>query len=181
MHLNLVHNLYPSSLSKTPAPEESPVVTKFQCHLCSKYLKMKGSLRIHMKVAHIGFQNNDQKVNICDYLKLHKISNDAAKEPGTSQGFSQPQQFHPFEMNEDQKPIIDLDNNIISMANDGSYQFANTSNIQEVKIEPVASPSNSVAKIWSCDVCAKSFTTKYFLKKHNRLHTGTQPKIEKNS
>lgn len=28
------------------------------------------------------------------------------------------------------------------------------------------------SKVWECDVCAKSFTTKYFLKKHKRLHTG---------
>lgn len=27
-------------------------------------------------------------------------------------------------------------------------------------------------KQWECDVCLKSFTTKYFLKKHKRLHTG---------
>uniref|UniRef100_A0A182M760 C2H2-type domain-containing protein n=1 Tax=Anopheles culicifacies TaxID=139723 RepID=A0A182M760_9DIPT len=27
-------------------------------------------------------------------------------------------------------------------------------------------------KQWECEVCRKSFTTKYFLKKHNRLHTG---------
>ncbi|XP_030752365.1 zinc finger protein 525 isoform X2 [Sitophilus oryzae] len=30
-------------------------------------------------------------------------------------------------------------------------------------------------KQWSCDVCAKLFTTKYFLKKHKRLHTGEMP------
>lgn len=27
-------------------------------------------------------------------------------------------------------------------------------------------------KQWECDVCLKKFTTKYFLKKHKRLHTG---------
>ncbi|XP_059620894.1 zinc finger protein 182 [Phlebotomus argentipes] len=31
------------------------------------------------------------------------------------------------------------------------------------------------AKSWECDICAKSFTTKYFLKKHKRLHTGEMP------
>uniref|UniRef100_A0A182JYY2 C2H2-type domain-containing protein n=1 Tax=Anopheles christyi TaxID=43041 RepID=A0A182JYY2_9DIPT len=31
------------------------------------------------------------------------------------------------------------------------------------------------AKQWECEVCRKSFTTKYFLKKHNRLHTGEMP------
>lgn len=27
-------------------------------------------------------------------------------------------------------------------------------------------------KQWECDICSKMFTTKYFLKKHKRLHTG---------
>ncbi|KAF2366665.1 Lipid transport protein N-terminal [Trinorchestia longiramus] len=30
-------------------------------------------------------------------------------------------------------------------------------------------------KPWECDVCKKCFTTKYFLKKHKRLHTGETP------
>ncbi|CAL4122397.1 unnamed protein product [Meganyctiphanes norvegica] len=30
-------------------------------------------------------------------------------------------------------------------------------------------------KQWECDICKKSFTTKYFLKKHKRLHTGETP------
>ena len=29
--------------------------------------------------------------------------------------------------------------------------------------------SNGAAKQWECGVCKKTFTTKYFLKKHNRL------------
>ncbi|KAJ8734910.1 hypothetical protein PYW08_014160 [Mythimna loreyi] len=30
-------------------------------------------------------------------------------------------------------------------------------------------------KQWQCEVCRKCFTTKYFLKKHKRLHTGETP------
>lgn len=30
-------------------------------------------------------------------------------------------------------------------------------------------------KQWGCDVCSKMFTTKYFLKKHKRLHSGEMP------
>lgn len=32
-------------------------------------------------------------------------------------------------------------------------------------------------KQWECDVCLKKFTTKYFLKKHKRLHTGEMPYV----
>jgi len=43
--------------------------------------------------------------------------------------------------------------------------------------QPPSSPDSGTAtpKLWECDVCTKSFTTKYFLKKHKRLHTGEMP------
>ena len=37
---------------------------------------------------------------------------------------------------------------------------------------PPLNTSSSSQKQWQCDICLKTFTTKYFLKKHNRLHTG---------
>ncbi|XP_044752898.1 zinc finger protein 239-like isoform X2 [Coccinella septempunctata] len=33
----------------------------------------------------------------------------------------------------------------------------------------------ALPKQWECDICYKMFTTKYFLKKHKRLHTGEMP------
>ncbi|KAJ8951832.1 hypothetical protein NQ318_019807 [Aromia moschata] len=36
-------------------------------------------------------------------------------------------------------------------------------------------PKGQDNKQWECDVCSKMFTTKYFLKKHKRLHTGEMP------
>ena len=35
--------------------------------------------------------------------------------------------------------------------------------------------SNSNAKKLSCDVCEKTFTTKYNLKAHERIHSGEKP------
>ncbi len=39
--------------------------------------------------------------------------------------------------------------------------------------QPVSPDPVNNSKHWECEICHKSFTTKYFLKKHNRLHTGT--------
>ena len=40
-----------------------------------------------------------------------------------------------------------------------------------------SSADNISNKCWQCLVCKKSFTTKYFLKKHRRLHTGNHFEI----
>lgn len=86
----------------------------YHCHLCSKKFKMKGSLMVHLRVAHYGFgHNNKTELDLVASLNKFK-KNEAAKN--------------------DEQP-----------------------------------------KKWSCDVCQKLFTTKYFLKKHKRLHTGEMP------
>lgn len=58
-----------------------------------------------------------------------------------------------------QQTSVSCTNATESHGTDGAYNAENKLNNVEVKA-------------WECDICAKSFTTKYFLKKHKRLHTG---------
>lgn len=103
MHRCLIHNINDTS---------SESFTRYNCHLCPKYFKMRGSLMVHLRVAHYGV--------------LTENSNSGAQEQTDGK---QPDQFQKhFERNDN--------------------------------------------KQWQCDVCKKYFTTKYFLKKHKRLHTG---------
>ncbi|KAF5275678.1 hypothetical protein FQA39_LY06790 [Lamprigera yunnana] len=87
----------------------------YNCHLCQKQFRMRGSLMIHLRVAHFNYlQSNCRKVNT-------DITNDVPQ----------------LQNAEKRKGVQD--------------------------------------KNWECDVCSKLFTTKYFLKKHKRLHTGEMP------
>ncbi|KAL4705028.1 hypothetical protein ACJJTC_009816 [Scirpophaga incertulas] len=110
MHRCLIHNLEDSS---------NQSVTRYECHLCPKNFKMRGSLMVHLRVAHYGFLSGDCTSNI-------------GVENGTGDQKS----------NEKNSEVI----------------FERNENKQ-----------------WQCDVCRKCFTTKYFLKKHKRLHTGETP------
>lgn len=104
MHRCLIHNIDDNSNTNS---------TRYHCHLCSKNFKMRGSLMVHLRVAHYGFAPCNSETN-AEKSKEEKNSTD--------------------------------DTPIIFNRND--------------------------SKQWQCDVCRKCFTTKYFLKKHKRLHTG---------
>lgn len=108
MHRCLIHNIDDNSNQN---------VTRYQCHLCPKNFKMRGSLMVHLRVAHYGFQQDNSN------------SKTAASEVG---------------LQEKELPVGD-------------------------KTKTLEKNDN---KQWQCDVCRKCFTTKYFLKKHKRLHTG---------
>lgn len=59
------------------------------------------------------------------------------------------------------------------------YGFGNT--VRQSQDEKLDSPKGNNSTIdnkqWECEVCLKKFTTKYFLKKHKRLHTGEMPYV----
>lgn len=104
VHRCLIHNI---------DENVNTTATKYQCHVCPKSFKMRGSLMVHMRVAHFGFMSSETK--------------------------------------KDNDQLIPNDNN---------------------KGEKLLEIEKNDNKQWQCDVCRKSFTTKYFLKKHKRLHTG---------
>ncbi|GBP46357.1 Zinc finger protein 583 [Eumeta japonica] len=108
MHKWLIHNIDVNS---------NVSINRYPCHMCSKSFKMKGSLMVHLRVAHYGFSSNTGSTTVNE----SQVDVDA----GQSQ------------VNSDHHSCDKNDN-----------------------------------KQWQCDVCKKCFTTKYFLKKHKRLHTG---------
>ncbi|XP_039765750.1 zinc finger protein 761 isoform X2 [Pararge aegeria] len=111
MHKCLIHNIEDNS---------HHTFTRYNCHLCSKNFKMRGSLMVHLRVAHYGFASSQ-----------------------TSES------------------NIDTEN-----------KDKNGNHVSDVKSSDL---ERRDGKQWQCDVCRKCFTTKYFLKKHKRLHTGETP------
>lgn len=110
MHRCLIHNIDENSNQQ---------FTRYHCHLCPKNFKMRGSLMVHLRVAHYGFLSGNTDAT------------------GNNDGDSK---------------------NEHTNTDDKSVTFQRHDNKQ-----------------WQCDVCRKCFTTKYFLKKHKRLHTGETP------
>lgn len=109
MHRCLIHNIDETTHQS---------FTRYNCHLCPKNFKMRGSLMVHLRVAHYGFlSGNNNNVN------------------DNTQTLADGKQS---EQSQDRSTNCDRNEN----------------------------------KQWQCDVCKKCFTTKYFLKKHKRLHTG---------
>lgn len=108
MHRCLIHNIDENS---------NQSFTRYHCHLCPKNFKMRGSLMVHLRVAHFGF----------------------------------------------------LSGNCNSDSNVDKTTGGTNSELQDEKNSHLERNEN---KQWQCEVCRKCFTTKYFLKKHKRLHTG---------
>ncbi|VVC87996.1 unnamed protein product [Leptidea sinapis] len=111
MHNSLIHNI-----------EEKVEcnAARYNCHLCTKSFKMRGSLMVHLRVAHYGFTAKNKNET--------KFQNDQSND-------------------------CEITN---SNENDKAPEFILRNDVKQ----------------WQCDICNKFFTTKYFLKKHKRLHTG---------
>ncbi|XP_033165141.1 zinc finger protein 595 [Drosophila mauritiana] len=161
MHVRLVHENAEGEPKQKEPQQKEPDQEPYKCHLCSKTFRMKGSLRIHLKVVHMmgvpcsnpnpsptpapttSAVSASPKLSICDRIRH--------TEPGA----------------------LGNGNNSTCTA---SQPYALSGALSMLQQSPSSPESGSATpKLWECDVCSKSFTTKYFLKKHKRLHTGEMP------
>ncbi|XP_065354461.1 zinc finger protein 354B [Calliphora vicina] len=262
MHIRLVHqnfdwhaNLKDSfnNVSPTNSPlnncQNSTLEHDFKCHLCAKTFKMKGSLRVHLKVVHLmglPYVNNSPKLTICDRIRHKENKMVKTANPSNSNTQMQPENLQTtsptpnnykstnnntlfniqpvnFISNLNSLPVAsnvsvvnlnqslefpqsNLDSTALQTSNvllvfnsSASAEVAQNLNSISNNISsnatinvamPLSSPTDKDVtsklcaglinatenpKIWECDVCSKAFTTKYFLKKHKRLHTGEMP------
>lgn len=163
LHLSLVHNFTPNTdCEKESAPSSQEEMKKFQCHLCSKHFKKKGALKIHIRLAHVKFHDQDRKqITIADYLKSQNAVKQCTlrtemlslQEPCSPESFHQPR-----------SPSL--------LSSPASYFVPSPQNSSNGEQQDPKKNSDRSTKVFQCDDCKKNFTTKYFLKKHKRLHTG---------
>ncbi|XP_037815170.1 zinc finger protein 675 [Lucilia sericata] len=264
MHIRLVHQnfeCHSQPNNNTLTPSSSPLNNcqnscpehDFKCHLCAKTFKMKGSLRVHLKVVHLmglPYVNNSPKLTICDRIrhkenKTLKTANNCNANPQLQNenvntispnnnfkttnnnntlfniqpvnfisnlnslpvssnvsvvNLNQSLEFPSNNLDNSSLPapnvllvfnssasaelsqnLNSISNNVNNNNNNNNATTAlmpsttNTDKDMPAKITSAMINVTENPKIWECDVCSKAFTTKYFLKKHKRLHTGEMP------
>lgn len=149
MHKKLIHNVQNSEIVNG--------VSKYCCNLCSKVFKMRGSLMVHLRMVHFG---------IIPSIKSDEDSSQTSPKSfsDTCEGPNFEKTINSEDINTECSAKHDFEVLITnSRSPEGQDNFHNNNN----GISP-----NNATKQWTCDICKKQFTTKYFLKKHKRLHTG---------
>ncbi|XP_058059016.1 zinc finger protein Xfin [Anopheles bellator] len=173
----------------------APTATHFYCHICPKKFKMRGSLKIHMRVVH---QESPKKMCLDQTHATNTTStsssfaiagsdltsgrDDIMAGKGATPLAHIIQIIDPRQLAQvvylppNNEPLGGVDQPT-SVGQPSALDAA----VPQQRFESISLPSSPQQlshdnpKQWECEVCRKSFTTKYFLKKHNRLHTGEMP------
>lgn len=160
--------------------------SRFQCHLCPKNFKMKGSLRVHLRVMHtvVGGMVAPKPVE-SELLNSSKQPPDDNCSSTTTTTSLVIQSHHLHRSAADNRAVAQVENDVLA-AMMASPMPSPTTSVHSGGCSAgggggggggggattTVTSNGSETKLWECDICAKSFTTKYFLKKHKRLHTG---------
>lgn len=142
LHLSLVHNFTINHENNSTNKIE---IKKFQCHLCSKHFKMKGALRIHIKVAHVMFHDQNKKqIKIADYLKNQKSIEQCTVK---TEMLSLKEPSRPGKVYNEQHDVSST-----------SYFAPSPQNSINGDIKDPKKSNDRVPKLFKCDDCKKTFS-----------------------
>lgn len=197
MHMQLVHeiNIRPSnSGSKLINARAISSSQLLQCNLCPKRFKMIGSLRLHVRMVH-GVSHVPQKVctpnmqligGMASMDLMAATGNEHVMETGDPIASTSASHVNSTNRSIVHANLSDYYSNYgqndISFGTNSGTSGNSSGGEQKDNEEPTNGNNNSTEmsivnaddRIHKCDICNKCFTTKYFLKKHKRLHTGNE-------
>lgn len=196
MHMQLVHeiNIRPPNQGSKLANVHINSPALLQCSLCPKRFKMIGSLRLHVRMVH-GVSHAPQKLQ----YTTERVGNNLVQSTGNNENEIVTSDAIPstssssLHVNSSNLPNVhnnqcDYYSNygdVFGLADVTSFGIGNgneddSSGSEKGDTEHLSNGNNNSKemiactedRVHKCDICNKCFTTKYFLKKHKRLHTG---------
>lgn len=197
MHMQLVHeiNIRPSNEdSKLVSDARAISSSMLQCYLCPKRFKMIGSLRLHVRmvhgVSHVPQNVRTQNTLICETTSNNNLvastGSELVMETGDLIASAPSSHVSPTNRSLVHNNLSDYYSNYglndgTFGTNSGGTNGGNSSGSEQQDYDGPSNGNNNSKemsivntddRIHKCDICNKRFTTKYFLKKHKRLHTG---------